>query len=166
MAALVHLLPVPGADPSTVLDVFAAWANDGGRPLYSHQEEASLAPHPATMSCGDADRFRKSLVAVAGIVLCAERRVDPRVWTAPSAPLSPRVLRSVDLLGAEQFGLATGDASINPARRSVRAARAEVLANHALAHGAPAASASHASTSTTTTPIAIEAGLADPAARR
>ena len=38
MAALVDLLPVPGADPSTVLDVFAGWANDGGRPLWAIQQ--------------------------------------------------------------------------------------------------------------------------------
>ena len=43
MAALVDLLPPIGSDPSVVLDAFAPWAADSGRPLYPHQEEAALA---------------------------------------------------------------------------------------------------------------------------
>jgi uncharacterized protein DUF3516/RAD3-like DEAD/DEAH box helicase len=136
MAALVDLLPVPGADPSTVLDVFAGWANDGGRPLYSHQEEAALALATGEhVVLATPTGSGKSLVAIAGIVLAlnAGRRA---VWTAPiKALVAEKFFDLVDLLGAEQVGLATGDASINPGA-PVLVCTAEVLANHALAHGA------------------------------
>ena len=136
MVAFVDLLPAPGADPSEVLDVFAEWANDGGRPLYSHQEEAALA-----LAAGDhvvlatPTGSGKSLVAIAGIVLALNsgRRA---VWTAPiKALVAEKFFDLVDLLGADQVGLATGDASINPGA-PVLVCTAEVLANHALADGA------------------------------
>ncbi len=41
--ALIDLMPPVGSDPSDVLDAFATWATDGGRPLYPHQEDAGLA---------------------------------------------------------------------------------------------------------------------------
>ncbi len=159
MAALVDLLPVPGADPSTVLDVFAAWADDGGRPLYSHQEEAALAlTGRRTCRAGDADRLweesggRGSRYALA---LNSGRRA---VWTTPiKALVAEKFFDLVDLLGAEQVGLATGDASINPARRcSCARQRCWRITRSRMAPRA--ASASHASTSSTTTPITIEAG--------
>ena len=117
-----------------MLDAFAGWANDGGRPLYSHQEEAALA-----LAAGDhvvlatPTGSGKSLVAVAGIVLAlnAGRRA---VWTAPiKALVAEKFFDLVDLLGAEQVGLATGDAAIN-SDAPVLVCTAEVLANHALAH--------------------------------
>src|SRR5215203_6559111 len=136
MSALVDLLPPRGADPSTVLDAFALWAADGGRPLYPHQEEAALA-----LATGDhvvlatPTGSGKSLVAMAGILLA---RNDGRraVWTAPiKALVAEKFFDLVGLLGAEHVGLATGDASINPGA-PVLVCTAEVLANHALATGA------------------------------
>jgi Domain of unknown function (DUF3516)/DEAD/DEAH box helicase len=135
MAALVDLLPPPGSDPSDVLDAFAAWAGGGGRPLYPHQEEAALA-----LAAGDhvvlatPTGSGKSLVAVAGVLLAlnAGRRA---VWTAPiKALVAEKFFDLVDLLGAQQVGLATGDAAIN-ADAQVLVCTAEVLANHALATG-------------------------------
>ena len=136
MAAFADLLAVPNADPSTVLDVFAEWAAAGGRPLYSHQEEAALA-----LAAGDhvvlatPTGSGKSLVAIAGILLALNsgRRA---VWTAPiKALVAEKFFDLVDLLGAEHVGLATGDASINSGA-PVLVCTAEVLANHALANGA------------------------------
>ncbi|MDP9463114.1 MAG: DUF3516 domain-containing protein, partial [Actinomycetota bacterium] len=135
MTSLVHLLPPPGADPSLVLDAFAAWASDGGWPLYPHQENAALA-----LAAGDhvvlatPTGSGKSLVAVAGIVLAINegRRA---VWTAPiKALVAEKFFDLVDLLGPQQVGLATGDASIN-ADAPVLVCTAEVLANHALSTG-------------------------------
>jgi len=109
MAALVDLLPVPGADPSTVLDVFAEWAKDGGRPLYSHQEDAALA-----LAAGEhvvlatPTGSGKSLVAVAGIALALNsgRRA---VWTAPiKALVAEKFFDLVERVGAEQGGRGTG----------------------------------------------------------
>src|SRR6476659_8983674 len=135
MASLVDLLPPPGSDPVAVLDAFGAWAAEGGRPLYAHQEDASFA-----LAAGDhvvlatPTGSGKSLVAVAGILLArnAGRRV---VWTAPiKALVAEKFFDLVDLLGADQVGLATGDATINAAA-PVLVCTAEVLANQALTTG-------------------------------
>lgn len=135
MSPLVDLLPPPGADPTDVLDAFAAWAEAGGRPLYAHQEEAALA-----LAAGDhvvlatPTGSGKSLVAIAGILLArnAGRRA---VWTAPiKALVAEKFFDLVDLLGADEVGLATGDAAIN-AGAPVLVCTAEVLANQALTTG-------------------------------
>ena len=136
MAALAHLLPPVGSDPSLVLDAFAGWAAEGNRPLYPHQEEAALA-----LAAGDhvvlatPTGSGKSLVAMAGIAL-ALNEGKRAVWTAPiKALVAEKFFDLVDLLGAQQVGLATGDASIN-SDAPVLVCTAEVLANNALAHGA------------------------------
>src|SRR5829696_7173616 len=135
MSALVDLLPPRGADPSTVLDGFALWAADGGRPLYPHQEEAALA-----LAAGDhvvlatPTGSGKSLVAVAGVLL-ARNEGRRAVWTAPiKALVAEKFFDLVDLLGASDVGLATGDAAIN-ADAPILVCTAEVLANHALITG-------------------------------
>ena len=135
MPTLADPLPPPGADPSEVLEVFTTWAAEGGRPLYRHQEEAALA-----LAMGDhvvlatPTGSGKSLVAVAGVALAlnAGRRA---VWTAPiKALVAEKFFDLVDLLGAQQVGLATGDAAIN-ADAPVLVCTAEVFANHALTTG-------------------------------
>ena len=136
MAAFRDFLPAAGADPVEVADGFSTWAAASGRPLYPHQEDAILA-----LAMGDhvvlatPTGSGKSLVAMAGIALAmtAGRRA---VWTAPiKALVAEKFFDLVDLLGAEQVGLATGDASINP-DAPVLVCTAEVLANHALVTGA------------------------------
>jgi superfamily II RNA helicase len=136
MSALADLLPPPGSDPSAVLDAFAEWAGHGGRPLYPHQEEAALS-----LAAGDhvvlatPTGSGKSLVAVAGILL-ALNAGQRAVWTAPiKALVAEKFFDLVDLLGANQVGLATGDAAINT-DAPVLVCTAEILANHALANGA------------------------------
>ena len=124
------------AGPEAVLEDFAAWATASGRPLYPHQEDAALA-----LAAGDhvvlatPTGSGKSLVAIAGIrlAMAAGRRA---VWTAPiKALVAEKFFDLVDILGADAVGLATGDASIN-ADAPVLVCTAEVLANHALSHGA------------------------------
>ena len=135
MSTLVDLLPPQGSDPSLVLDAFAEWAQAGGRPLYPHQEEAALAlASDEHVVLATPTGSGKSLVAIAGIVLALNsgRR---SVWTAPiKALVAEKFFDLVDLLGAHQVGLATGDASIN-ADAPVLVCTAEVLANSALASG-------------------------------
>ena len=135
MAPLAELLPPHGSDQSLVLDAFAAWAQESGRPLYPHQEEAALA-----LAAGDhvvlatPTGSGKSLVAVAGVLLALNegRRA---VWTAPiKALVAEKFFDLVDLLGAQHVGLATGDAAIN-LDAPVLVCTAEVLANNALALG-------------------------------
>ncbi len=136
MSTLVDLLPPRGSDPSLVLDAFAEWAQSGGRPLYPHQEEAALAlASDEHVVLATPTGSGKSLVAIAGILLALNsgRR---SVWTAPiKALVAEKFFDLVDLLGAHQVGLATGDASIN-ADAPVLVCTAEVLANSALASGA------------------------------
>ena len=135
MVPLVDRLPPPGADPIDVLDAFGTWAADTGRPLYPHQDEAGLA-----LAAGDhvvlatPTGSGKSLVAVAGILLA--RNLGRRaVWTAPiKALVAEKFFDLVDLLGAAEVGLATGDAAIN-ADAPVLVCTAEVLANQALVTG-------------------------------
>ncbi len=132
---LVDALPPPGADPADVLDAFGSWAAATGRPLYPHQEDAALALAAEThVVLATPTGSGKSLVALAGIVLArnAGRRA---VWTAPiKALVAEKFFELVDLLGAEQVALATGDASINP-DAPVLVCTAEILANSALANG-------------------------------
>ena len=136
MTALVELLPPIGSDASLVLDAFSEWAAAGGRALYEHQEDAALA-----LAAGEhvvlatPTGSGKSMVAIAGILLAmnAGRRA---VWTAPiKALVAEKFFDLVNLLGAHQVGLATGDASINT-DAPVLVCTAEILANHALANGA------------------------------
>jgi superfamily II RNA helicase len=135
MSALTDLLPPPGSDPVDVLEAFAAWAADGGRPLYPHQDEAGLA-----LATGDhvvlatPTGSGKSLVAVAGVLL-ARNEGRRAVWTAPiKALVAEKFFDLVELLGADEVGLATGDAAIN-AGAPVLVCTAEVLANQALLSG-------------------------------
>jgi hypothetical protein len=136
MPSLAELLPPVGSDPVEVVDAFAEWARQGGRPLYPHQEEAALAlAADDHVVLATPTGSGKSMVAIAGILLArnAGRR---SVWTAPiKALVAEKFFDLVDLLGAQQVGLATGDASIN-ADAPVLVCTAEVLANSALASGA------------------------------
>ena len=118
-----------------MLDAFAAWAAASGRPLYQHQEDASFA-----LAAGDhvvlatPTGSGKSLVAVAGVLLARNAGLRA-VWTAPiKALVAEKFFDLVELLGAVEVGLATGDAAIN-SDAPVLVCTAEVLANHALVTG-------------------------------
>ena len=135
MSALADFLPPVGSDPEDVLEAFATWAAESGRPLYPHQEEAALA-----LAAGEhvvlatPTGSGKSLVAVAGVLLALNdgRRA---VWTAPiKALVAEKFFDLVGLIGAHRVGLATGDAAIN-SDAEVLVCTAEVLANHALSTG-------------------------------
>lgn len=119
-----------------MVETFATWAGDGGRPLYRHQDDAIMG-----LAAGEhvvlatPTGSGKSLVATAGVVL-AVNRGERAVWTAPiKALVAEKFFELVGLLGAERVGLATGDAAIN-ADADVLVCTAEVFANHALANGA------------------------------
>lgn len=133
---LAARLPPPGSDPLDVVEAFADWAAQGGRPLYRHQDDATMA-----LAAGEhvvlatPTGSGKSLVATAGVAL-ALNQGQRAVWTAPiKALVAEKFFELVNLLGAERVGLATGDAAIN-AEADVLVCTAEVLANHALASGA------------------------------
>ena len=119
-----------GADAA--FDVFLDWAGERGFALYAAQEEAVLAlAGGAHVVLATPTGSGKSLVAVAAHALAlAEGR---RSWyTAPiKALVSEKFFALVEVFGAEQVGMLTGDAAVNPGAPII-CATAEVLANHAL----------------------------------
>jgi superfamily II RNA helicase len=119
-----------GADAA--LDVFVDWAGERGFALYPAQEEAVLAlAGDAHVVLATPTGSGKSLVAVAAHAqaLAAGRR---SWYTAPiKALVSEKFFALVETFGAEQVGMLTGDAAVNPGAPII-CATAEVLANHAL----------------------------------
>lgn len=119
-----------GAD--SALDVFVEWAGERGFALYPAQEEAVLAlTEDAHVVLATPTGSGKSLVAVAAHALALA--TGRRSWyTAPiKALVSEKFFALVETFGAENVGMLTGDAAVNPGAPII-CATAEVLANHAL----------------------------------
>lgn len=135
MTAFIDQLPPIGSDPLEVIDAFASWVADQGRPMYPHQEEAALALGEGQhVVLATPTGSGKSTVAMLGIALARNRR-ERSVWTAPiKALVAEKFFDLVDLFGASEVGLAIGDASINR-EGPILVCTAEVLANQALAIG-------------------------------
>jgi superfamily II RNA helicase len=124
------------ASPDDVLQGFTDWAGqDRGLALYPAQEEALLElAAGAHVVLSTPTGSGKSLVALGAHALAlAEGRRS--VYTAPiKALVSEKFFDLVEQLGAENVGMATGDASVNPGAPVV-CCTAEVLANQALREG-------------------------------
>ena len=118
--------------PDAVLDAFASWAPVT---LYPAQEEALLsllAEEHVVLATPTGSG--KSLVAV-GAHLAALSAGRRSVYTAPiKALVSEKFFALCEVFGAEQVGMATGDASVN-SDAPILCCTAEVLANAALRHG-------------------------------
>jgi superfamily II RNA helicase len=127
----VTLRAVDGG-PDAVLDAFTAWAPVT---LYPAQEEALLsllADEHVVLSTPTGSG--KSLVAV-GAHLAALSAGRRSVYTAPiKALVSEKFFALCDVFGADQVGMATGDASVN-SDAPILCCTAEVVANAALRHG-------------------------------
>jgi superfamily II RNA helicase len=129
---------VPGGgfdDPDQIFDRFLGWAADAGFELYPAQEEALLelmADRHVVLDTPTGSG--KSLVAL-GLHfrgLCEGRR---SFYTSPIKALASEKFFSLcSDFGADNVGMLTGDASINP-DASVICCTAEVLANLALRKG-------------------------------
>jgi hypothetical protein len=122
-------------DPDQILDLFLGWAVDAGFELYPAQEEALLelmADRHVVLDTPTGSG--KSLVAL-GLHfrgLCEGRR---SFYTSPIKALASEKFFSLcSDFGADNVGMLTGDASINP-DASVICCTAEVLANLALRMG-------------------------------
>lgn len=119
-----------GADAA--LDVFVEWAGERGFALYPAQEEAILAlAEGAHVVLATPTGSGKSLVAVAAHAQALA--TGRRSWyTAPiKALVSEKFFALVETFGAQNVGMLTGDAAVNPGAPII-CATAEVLANHAL----------------------------------
>jgi superfamily II RNA helicase len=127
----VTLAPVAGG-PDEVLQAFTDWAPVT---LYPAQEEALLellAGNHVVLATPTGSG--KSLVAL-GAHLAAWSEGRQSVYTAPiKALVSEKFFALCDVFGAENVGMATGDAAVNTDAPIV-CCTAEVLANRALRHG-------------------------------
>lgn len=128
----------PGArpiDPDAVLDHVERAAAADGLELYEHQEEAILdiltGSHViVTTPTGSG----KSLIATAAHLACVAGG-GRSYYTAPiKALVSEKFFALCQTFGAEQVGMVTGDASVNP-DAPIICCTAEILANIALRQG-------------------------------
>ena len=122
-------------NPDALYDAFTTWAENTGRPLYPHQEEALvelLADNHVIAATPTGSG--KSLIALAAHTISLAR--DTRsYYTAPlKALVSEKFFDLVDAFGAANVGMVTGDGSINPTAPII-CCTAEILANQALREG-------------------------------
>jgi len=133
---LAERLPRGGTnDPDQILDLVLDWASETGFDLYPHQEEALLetvAGRHVVLSTPTGSG--KSLVAL-GLHFKALCEGRTSFYTSPIKALaSEKFFDLCELLGPENVGMLTGDASINP-DAGVICCTAEVLANLVLRRG-------------------------------
>ena len=123
------------SDPDEILDLFLGWVADAGFKLYEAQEEAILeimAGRHVVLNTPTGSGKSMVALAVHFKALC-EGKVA--FYTSPIKALaSEKFFDLCDLLGPENVGMQTGDASINPDARVI-CCTAEVLANRALRQG-------------------------------
>ncbi|KQT71992.1 DEAD/DEAH box helicase [Microbacterium sp. Leaf436] len=137
MTPLLELVPV-GADPDAVYLGFVDWAVARGLTLYPAQDEAVMEiVSGANVILSTPTGTGKSLVAVAAHAASLARG-GRTYYTAPiKALVSEKFFALVDIFGAENVGMVTGDSSVN-ADAPIICCTAEILANLALRQGADA----------------------------
>lgn len=122
-------------DPDLVYSAFVDWASSEGFSLYPAQDEAIMElVSGANVILSTPTGTGKSLVAVAAHVaaLAAGKR---SYYTAPiKALVSEKFFALVDIFGAENVGMVTGDSSVNPDAPIICCTQ-EILANLSLRHG-------------------------------
>jgi hypothetical protein len=131
-------IPPVGASPDEVYDAFTTWAAGEGLELYPHQDEALIELlGGANVILSTPTGSGKSLVALgAHVAALVQDRVS--FYTAPiKALVSEKFFALCEVLGADNVGMLTGDASVNP-DAPVICCTAEVLANIALREGSSA----------------------------
>ncbi|HEY0934956.1 MAG TPA: DUF3516 domain-containing protein [Trebonia sp.] len=138
MTTLTDLLPPPSEtppDPDAIFSAFAGWAKDSGLTLYPHQEEAILeVVMGSNVILSTPTGSGKSLVAT-GAHFTALANGQRSYYTAPiKALVSEKFFALIDVFGAANVGMMTGDASVNP-RAPIICCTAEILASIALRDG-------------------------------
>ncbi|HTJ33125.1 MAG TPA: DUF3516 domain-containing protein, partial [Dactylosporangium sp.] len=132
---------LPGwAGPATVsedavYEAFVAWAESTGITLYPAQDESLIEiVGGSNLILSTPTGTGKSLVAV-GAHFAALARGERSFYTAPiKALVSEKFFALVDIFGAENVGMMTGDSSVN-ADAPIICCTAEILANLALRQG-------------------------------
>ncbi len=135
--SLADRIPAGGSsDADVILDRFVAWVGEVGLELYPAQEQALLELMAGQhLILGTPTGSGKSLVAV-GLHFKAMCEGQRSFYTSPIKALASQKFFSLcDDFGAENVGMLTGDAHINP-EAPIICCTAEVLANMALRQGA------------------------------
>lgn len=137
MTPLLEHVPA-GSDPDAVYLGFVEWAASRGLSLYPAQDEAIIEiVSGANVILSTPTGTGKSLVAVAAHAASLSRG-GRSYYTAPiKALVSEKFFALVDIFGAENVGMVTGDSSVN-ADAPIVCCTAEILANLALRQGADA----------------------------
>ena len=130
-----HGWPAPGASADAVYAAVTSYAAGRGLELYPHQDEAVielLAGSNVVLATPTGSG--KSLVALAAhAAALATDRVS--FYTAPiKALVSEKFVDLCEVFGADDVGMLTGDASVNP-DAPIICCTAEILANLALREG-------------------------------
>ena len=137
-ASLVERMPAP-YDPDAAYTAFVEWSEQRGLTLYPAQDEAIIEiVSGANLILSTPTGTGKSLVATAAhfAALAQGRR---SYYTAPiKALVSEKFFALVEIFGAANVGMVTGDSSVN-ADAPIICCTAEILANLALRQGADAA---------------------------
>jgi len=137
VTALLDLAPRP-FDADAAYTAFVEWSESRGLPLYPAQDEALIEiVSGANVILSTPTGTGKSLVAIAAhfTALAQGKRT---FYTAPiKALVSEKFFALVDIFGAENVGMVTGDSSVNP-DAPIICCTAEILANMALRQGADA----------------------------
>jgi len=138
VTALTDAVPT-GATADAAYDGFVGWAADRGLTLYSAQDEAVMElVSGANVILSTPTGTGKSLVAIAAHAICLASG-GRSYYTAPiKALVSEKFFALVEVFGAENVGMVTGDSSVNPDAPIV-CCTAEILANIALRQGTDAA---------------------------
>jgi len=130
------LARAPGEfDPDAVYSAFEDWSAERGLSLYAAQSEALIEiVSGANVILSTPTGTGKSLVAI-GAHFAALAEGKRSYYTAPiKALVSEKFFALVDVFGAENVGMVTGDSSVNP-DAPIICCTAEILANLALRHG-------------------------------
>ena len=138
---LYRLAPIRAAatyDPDAVYEQFVEWVDGRGLTLYPAQDEALIEiVSGANLILSTPTGTGKSLVAIAAH-FSALAQGQRTFYTAPiKALVSEKFFALVDIFGAENVGMVTGDSSVN-AEAPIVCCTAEILANLALRHGTDA----------------------------
>ena len=139
-STLVERIPSPdaGYDPDEVYTEFVDWASGRGLTLYPAQDEAIIEiVSGANLILSTPTGTGKSLVATAAhFAALAEGKRS--YYTAPiKALVSEKFFALVEVFGAANVGMVTGDSSVN-GDAPIICCTAEILANLALREGADA----------------------------
>ncbi|WP_080463176.1 DEAD/DEAH box helicase [Actinomyces gaoshouyii] len=122
-------------EPEEVYLAFTEWAEETGRPLYPHQDEAlSQILDGRHVIAATPTGSGKSMIALAAHTASLARG-GRSYYTAPlKALVSEKFFELVRLFGADNVGMVTGDTSINAAAPII-CCTAEILANQSLREG-------------------------------